>query len=292
MQKPTPPDFGALAHDYNMTAGRTGLISQYELAELDLGKSVTRQRVPVDQLMFTATTLFKPDTSDHSSMFPEMKRTYFVFWKTDDQPDHIPKWEDPGVQAEVLRVWKFEEARKLAQKRADELKAEAAASPGKSLKELASIKKNGLKVLAPPEFSFLTQMYGMERLQLGEVPGLEKVGVEFMQKVFNLPPNQVDVAANQPKTEIYIIRAVEFTPFDELWSNFTSDADDWSIYTTQRMSEKIAGMRNMIGTEQNEVWQAWRSRVYADAGVKWEKSAEQRSVPGGPAPAPPPGDED
>ena len=38
-----------------------------------------------------------------------------MYWKTDDQPDHIPKWDDPGIQAEVLRVWKLDEARKLAQ---------------------------------------------------------------------------------------------------------------------------------------------------------------------------------
>jgi hypothetical protein len=290
LQKPTPPDFGALAHEHNMIAGRTGLISQYELAELDVGKSVTRQRISVDQLMFTATTLFKPDISDYSSMFPEMKRTYFVFWKTDDQPDHIPKWEDPGVQAEVLRVWKLEEARKLALKRADELKAEAAASSGKSLKDLASVKKKkDVKILMPPEFSFLTQMYGMGRLQLGEVLGLEKVGTDFMQKVFSLSPSQADVATNQPKTEIYVVRAVEFTPYEELWSNFTSDADDWSIYalySAQGMNEKTAGMVQMIGMEQNEVSQAWRDRVYADAGLKWEKPADQSSVPGQPAPAP------
>ena len=52
-----------------------------------------------------------------------------------------------------------------------------------------------------------------------------------MQKVFGLAPNQVDVATNLPKTEIYVIRAVEFTPFEELWSDFTADADNWSLYT-------------------------------------------------------------
>ena len=52
-----------------------------------------------------------------------------------------------------------------------------------------------------------------------------------MQKVFSLTPNQVDVATNLPKTEIYVIRAVEFTPFEELWSDFTAEPDDWSLYT-------------------------------------------------------------
>ena len=146
-----------------MSAGQTGLISQYDSAELDLGKSVNRQqRASVVELMFGATTLYKPDVSDYQQTFPDMTRTCFVFWKTDDQPDHIPKWEDEGIQAEVLRVWKLNEARKLALKRADALKAEAAANPGKSLNELASGKKKDFTVLRPPPFSFLTQMYRMD----------------------------------------------------------------------------------------------------------------------------------
>ena len=134
---------------------------------------------------------------------------------------------------------------------------------------------------------------------MGEVFGLEKIGaltrLPFMQKVFGLAPNQVDVATNLPKTEIYVIRAVEFTPFKELWSDFTADADDWSLYTiyaTNGMSEKTAGLRQMIVEEQREVSQAWRKKVYEDAGVKWEKTTDQRSAPGQQGPGPSPIDEE
>ena len=113
-----------------MSAGRTGLVSQNDLVELDVGKSVNRQQqMPVAQLMFGATTLYKPDVSDDMKSFPSRTRICFVFWKTDDQPDHIPKWEEPGIQAEVLRVWKFDKARELALKRADELKAKRRRTP-------------------------------------------------------------------------------------------------------------------------------------------------------------------
>jgi hypothetical protein len=288
-QKPIPPDFGALAHEYSMNAGETGLVSQDELRELDIGKSDNlQQRAPIVQSMFAATTLYKPDVSLYRHTFPE-KTSYFVFWKIDDQPDHIPKWDDPGIRTEVLRVWKLNEARKLALARAEELKKEAAANSGKPLDKLGSAKKKDFTVLRVPEFSFLTQMYG--QLQMGEVFGLEKIGADFMQKVFSLAPDQVDVATNLPKTEIYVIRAVEFTPFAELWSDFTSDRDDWSIYTiyaTRGMSEKTAGLSQMIYEEQQEVSQAWLKKVYEDAGVKWEKVADQRSAPGqqGPGPSP------
>jgi hypothetical protein len=286
-QKPTPPDFAALAREYGMSAGRTGLISQIELRELDLGKSVNRQqRREVDQLMFDATTLYKPEVSDDMGM----NRIYFVFWKTDDQSERIPKWEDPGIQAEVLRVWKLSEARKRALKQAEELKAEAAAHSGSSLKKLASGKNKDFTVLRPPQFTFLTRMFGLGELQLGEVFGLEKVGADFMQKVFGLAPNQVDVAANRPQTEIYVIRALEFTPFKDLWASFISDADEWTLFThvaPSELGERLAGLRQMIGKEQGEVWRAWHDNVYADAGVKWEEPADERSRPGqGPGPSP------
>jgi hypothetical protein len=275
-----------------MTAGRTGLVSAIDLAELDVGKSVTRQqRMSVDELMFGPTTVYKADVSDYRSMFPEMKRISFVFWKTDDQPDHIPKWEDAGIQAEVLRVWKLAEARKLAVARAEELKKLALdkANVGKPLGTLPVGKKKDFKVLQPPEFSFLTQMYGAGRLQLGEVFGLDKVGVEFMQKVFKLDPGQVDVVANQPKSEIYVVRAIAFTPFDELWSNFTAEADEWSLYTANGQSDKIAGLRQMVFEDQSEVSQAWLNQIKADAGFKWDKTAaDQRPTPEQQAPTPSP----
>ena len=110
----------------------------------------------------------------------------------------------------------------MAQKRADELKAEATANSGKRLMELPSAKKMDFKVLHPPEFTFLTQSRLWIRLNCASwvsVIGLDKVdlpeahGLPSCEKVFGLAPNQVDVATNRPKTEIYVIRAVDFTSF-------------------------------------------------------------------------------
>ena len=138
----------------------------------------------VAPIVFSATTLYKPDISAEfaSNISAGLAtKSYFVFWKTDNQPDHIPKWEDPGVPAEVMQAWRLNEARKLAIKRAGELKDEAAANSSKSLAELASSKKKDFTVLRPLPFSFWT-----ERLRLGDVFGLDKVGPGFTQKAFSL----------------------------------------------------------------------------------------------------------
>lgn len=304
-KKPTPPDFGALAIKYSMIAGRTGLLSQSDLAATDLGKSGNIQlRAQVYMFAFGPTgptSLYKPESSTNFE-------SSFIFWKTDDQPDHVPKWDDPGIQSEVLRVWKLNEARTLAAKRADALKAEAAANAGKPLNELPSVKTENIEVLHALPFSFLNGMFG--QLQLGKVSGvemtgpdfkqkdfnLEKIGLPFMEKVFGLTPNQVDVATNQPKTEIYVVRPIKFTPFDELWSDFIAEGDDWTLYTHATPAEGVdplMGLRQMCVTQQSEVMQAWVQNVQTDAGLKWEKTAEQDAASGqGSAPPPTGNDED
>ena len=110
-----------------------------------------------------------------------------------------------------------------------------------------------------------------------------------MQKVFSLAPNQVDVATNLPKTEIYVVRAVEFTPFKELWSDFarmTELVGLHALYTQWQLSERATGLIRMITQQQCEVSQAWLKKVKEDAGVQWEKqSAGERPAPGaGPLP--------
>ena len=198
-----------------------------------------------------------------------------------------------------LRVWKLNEARTLAAKRADELKAEAAANPAKPLNELPSVKKENIEVLRTLPFSFLNEMFG--RLQLGRVSGLqepgtpggpdfkqreytlEKIGVPFMEKVFVLAPNQVDVAMNLPKTEFYVVRPLKFTPFNELWSDFIDDGDDWTLYTHAQPTEgtdPLAGLRQMCISQQSEVSQVWLQKVQEDAGLKWEKPPDQDAASG------------
>ena len=181
---PTPPDFAALAKEYEMTAGRTtGLVSKRVLKESDFGKSVqvnmeTRQLMEVADQIFGPTTLYKVDRS--------FKDVEYIFWKTDDQPERVPKWEDEGTRKEVLRAWKLVEGRKLAQAAAEKLKTVASGKPGTSLTELVAVKK---QVSTPPPFTWLTSMLS-EAPKISEVGDLDRLGPKFMQAVFGLNPNQ------------------------------------------------------------------------------------------------------
>ena len=285
MVKPTPPDFAALAKQYMMTAHSTGLISQRELFETDLGKSVQnnmelgRQTYAFDQI-FGPTTLYKVDTSVYSTIFPTPKRVEFIFWKIDDQAGGVPKWDDPGIDTEVLKAWKFVEARKLAQDAAEKLKAEASAAPGKPLKDFVVGRKE-IEILKPKEFTWLTSMYQGTAPTISEVGDLTHLGADFMRKVFSLKPGQMAVATNRPRSEIYVVRMIGLTPFADLWDKFTS-GDSALDYDSI--------MEYEMGTE---VSRAWKEAIYAEAGVKIEKpatrdSAPSRDVPDTPDGPPPP----
>ena len=158
-------------------------------------------------------------------------------------------------------------------------------------------------------FTFLKQKYG--ELVLGEVLGLDKPGPgftqkafslkmidrSFMEKVFGLTPNHADIAANQPETEIYVVRAVEFTPFEELWPDFTAERDDWSVYSQGSPEERLP-LDTLTNEDRFLVSQAWEKKVIHDAGLKWvEPKSKKGSAPEqeqSPAPpsSPPPDDDE
>ncbi len=50
---------------------------------------------------------------------------YYLYWKVDEVEERIPELDEPGVQSRVLRRWKMIEARRLAEKEAQRLAAEA-----------------------------------------------------------------------------------------------------------------------------------------------------------------------
>ena len=212
-----------------------------------------------------------------------------MLWKTDDKDKHVPDWDDPATRTEVTRAWKFTKARGLAEKAAEALKAEAEKSH-KPLEELSAGKQQRFTIVNPPEFKYLTASF--PRIQVSKVGDLDKISLPFgldspfMNKVFGMGPNQVEVAANLPKTEIYVVRAIEFTPFDELWSHFTSELSDWSLYNilVNGLNEENAALFRLISRDQDAVSQAWLQRVKAeaqfdDSGMKRDQAEDQHAPP-------------
>ena len=250
---PPPPDFDKLATQNGLTAGRTDLISRWELSRLEIGSSLVGGREPVSRYAFSLAK-FHPEESQG------LEGDRYLFWKTDDRKEQVPKFDDKGVREQVLRAWKLIHARSLAIKEADSLAAEARKTK-KPLKQ-AFVDRPDLHIILPPAFSWVT--FGNVPLgsapnaaRLSEVPGVYLAGEDFMRTVFHLERGQIGVAMNAPKTVAYVIQLKELSPSREvLWKQF--EVDDFSKYAPA------------ANTDKRQMYQAWLKEIKSSVGLEWK----------------------
>jgi hypothetical protein len=265
---PSSLDFEALAQQYGLTAGRTGLISNWEVKKFDIGSSVAMEGIsPFTNAAFKPSlTVYKPEIAQ------DIEGNYYLYWKNDDAAESAPTWDDKNVRQEVLHAWKLKQARDLARKHAESM-AEEAAKTGATLKG-AFPELPQERIISPAPFSMLTEgsvPRGSSPAppRLSEVEGVPLVGQEFMRAVFNLDINQTGVAMNLPQTVVYVVQLIEYSPpQDVLWQIFL--AEDFSRYAVVAQSD--------LQADQNK----WLESLKTSAGLKWEMKPEQ--VRGEPVP--------
>jgi hypothetical protein len=271
---PAPPslDFEALAKQYGLTAGRTGLISNWEVRKFDIGSSVAMEGIsPFSNAAFKPSlTAYKPEIAQ------DIEGNAYLYWKSDDAAESEPSLDDKNVRQEVLHAWKLRQARDLAHKHAESM-AEEAAKSGATLKgAFPDLPPD--KIISPPPFSMLTEgsvPRGSSPAppQLSEVEGVPLVGQDFMWAVFNLDINQTGVAMNLPQTVVYVVQLIKYSPPQEvLWQIFL--AEDFSKYAVVAASH--------VQRDQN----AWLESLQTSSGLKWEMKPEQPRGEPGPEPMP------
>jgi len=254
-----PPelDFAAMAKEKGVQAFRTGLVAAYQMEGMDIGKSVAGNNSFVS-LVYGALPEYRPTVSQDAA------GDSYLSWKVADDPEHSVSWEESGVRERVLKKWKEIEARDLAAKQAERLAAEARQS-SKPLKDLAAAQK-GLTVLAPEPFSWMTfgafpsaWVYGQPP-RLSDVKGVVDGGIEFMRGVFRLRPGETGLAWNQPKTVVYVVRLVQYTPPEnELWTRFLNTP-----------AEAYMGVARY---DWATMFQTWKDDLDKQAGLKWHREA-------------------
>ncbi len=251
---PARPDFVALAKEHRLTAAQTGLMSARQMAETDIGKSMTEGGTSFIQAAFQKSALaFRPglaqDNEGHS----------YLYWEVDDAPERVPEFDEPGVRERVLEGWKLFHARDLATQEAERLAAEARKA-GKPLAEAFAGQKD-VRVLTPPPFTWLTfgnlpVWFRVRPPQYSEVVGIPGAGEDFMRAIFALKPNEIGLAPDRAKATIYVVRLVEYSPSDSvLWDMFV--ADDYRGYAMVARYDQL------------EVGSRWREQVRSEAGLKW-----------------------
>ena len=99
--KPTPPDFKALAKQYGLIADDTGLITYFALDDLEMAKSYSQdlgRYFSFKAIVTGSQRLYQPQVTE------DVDKNYFIFWVTELQKEHVPKFTDPGIADQVKRT--------------------------------------------------------------------------------------------------------------------------------------------------------------------------------------------
>ena len=267
-QKPVDFDYKGLAAQYGIETNKTGAITDWQAVDLEIGKLVSidpeKMNFAQNSRRLLELAFSNPVTrAELSKLVPVRtttiaKDTFYLLWKTDDVKESEPKWEDAGVQEQVLQAWKLEKAREFALKQAKQI-TEDAKKNKTSLKDAVG-GMAGVETIMPPSFAwYIPSGYDPRRPSYAMTRTIEKIdkpGNEFLKTVFGLEEKGTGTAFNEPKTIVYAIQVEKFDPsIDVLWERFLkSDSNEYF------------GMRSV---DVNEAYMKLLEELKTEAGVEW-----------------------
>ncbi|NLF06887.1 MAG: hypothetical protein GX594_02775 [Pirellulaceae bacterium] len=250
---PQRPDYEKLAQENGLTFGETGLLDEWHTGDTEIGAVLGQSNRGAPYLIFHAMGKLRPEIGSDT-----LRENIYLFWKTDESKEDVPKFDDAGVRERVLREWKMIEARKLALEEAKIL-ADQARETGKPLAEVfADLSK--WRPIAPPSFSWMTlgsvAMSYFPQPEISAVEGVQYAGDEFMRTVFSLKPGEIGSAMNAPQTIAYVIRVKEFAPdYEELWDRFkTTDFRLYASIAQQDMGRMVRAWLADVQNQSNFQW--------------------------------------
>ncbi len=228
------------AQQQNLKYVETGLLSAAELRDSDanpIGSAAEPLDLQIDpssmrtisQKVFMShqRQLFDPYVAESP-----LNSDRYAVWKTQDKEQHVPTLDEAGVNQQVIAAWKQNEARPLAEKRANELAdlvKTAKASMSKALAgQTVTGKPDGpvLTTQLTESFSWLressapqTNPFDRPPPQISEVSALKHVDERFMEVIFDqMSEGEVRAIPNADRSVYYVAQVYErkpATPEDE-----------------------------------------------------------------------------
>ena len=215
------------------------------------------------------------------------KRGGFAYWKIEDTPARVPELQEADVREKVIRAWKFDQARRLAEKRAkalaDKAKAEEANLTAAVSGESATGQKTdtALSVIETPEFTWLSTPQSVPGAQQDpmatDIPLIPNAGNDFMKTVFeDLNEGEIGVAANANRSVYYVVKV----------TGRESTKDDGGVAQQERnkqfLSQKLTGMypifkspyESIAQFPQRAIDQAWRQNIAKRFSVEWDEDVQ------------------
>ncbi|MBC7815466.1 MAG: hypothetical protein IAG10_01045 [Planctomycetaceae bacterium] len=150
----------------------------------------------------------------------------FAYWVVERKEAHVPKFDEDGIRQQVTKAWKLAEAAPKAEERAKALAK--LATDGQKLTEVLAGQtvtgdKDGLQltVIEPKEkFSHFT-MQGMsapgvnplqpgnERVELTQIPGLDKLGDDFFTAIDQMKPGETATIPNFDRSAFIVVHITD-----------------------------------------------------------------------------------
>jgi hypothetical protein len=187
------------------------------------GEAVSEQSVRRD-VRRVSDMVFEGDGTGRSRMGlyapqrADSPKEKYAYWKIAEIPSKVPDLADKATRQLVVNSWKFEKARELAEKRAQEVAALVKAAPADITAALSGQTINGTKdspaltVREIPTFSWMRVSQSVPSMGLqfpmeSFVEGIDQPGSDFFRLVFDqLSEGEVGVALNRPRTVFYVVR--------------------------------------------------------------------------------------
>ncbi|RLS82445.1 MAG: hypothetical protein DWI02_02180 [Planctomycetota bacterium] len=220
------------------------------------------------------------------------RRGSFAYWKITDIPAKIPSLDEEPVREKVVKAWKFDQARRLAEDRAislvDKTKKEGSNLAATISGESATGRKTdpALSVIETPEFTWLSTPQsvpsGPQDPMITDIPLIAKASNDFMKKVFeDLKEGDIGVAANGDRSIYYIVKVVG--------RELVKEDGGVARQEKQRrfLAERFSGLYPIIKSPyeslaqlpQRVIDQTWRQNFMKRLDIDWDDEAVQVPAP-------------
>jgi hypothetical protein len=257
--KPAPIDLAKVADEAGLTYGRTGMVDADSVQSLPIGRSNVGQASFASQVLVPGLGTYQPFSSNALEL--DAGFTTYLFWKTEERAAKVPTFSE--AKEEVVAAWKREEARKLAEKKAQELVGlldQQTESPWNAVLSETErplvVQPSTFSWMQPPQ-SFLGAPF------LSTVEGVESPGEEFMRQVFSTPVGKSTVAPNAPKSIYYVARVTEVIPQGK-------DLQEMFARTPIQMESRQLGFM-----ENQPIFADWYRQLESEMQVKWAEEEGQ-----------------
>lgn len=265
--KPAPLNYQQLAEQYAIQYQTTGLVDPFEAEKTELGATsrFDNQTFSIQPFVRVAfdpdVQLFRPREIENR----DGANLEYMYWKREQKDAFTPELAE--IRVEVEDAWKKIEARKLAEKQAQEL-AKKASSANTNLRE--ALPEYAEKVQETNQFSWLIMgnslsLFQPQQPQLSTVEGVDGVTWDFMEKVFALNEGQVGVVTNAAETVYYVVRVLGRTPSENvLRERFLRE-----------FPSGIDQVNALLQDEYLEYYREWYGELEREMKVNWARVPDQ-----------------